>query len=122
MSTHYAAPTKRAYVTLRRKGAAVTFTQTIPGTYDAATDTYGPNSTVTVTGYAVRDQGNPQTYDALGLSLSEAPTLIFGSVTAGSLPALGAKVTWNAIVYTVRDVQPVDPDGQAIIAMLVVAR
>src|SRR3990167_9392536 len=114
MTTLYAQQQAWSYATLKRKGVAVTFTLTDPGTYDPATDLWTWGSTTTVAGYAVRIAGNPITYARLSLVLSEAPTLLFGPTTAGSLPALGSTVTWRSIVYAVRDVNPIEPDGTAI--------
>jgi hypothetical protein len=121
--TLYATEAADALATLAEAGAAVTFTQTIPGTYDAATDTWSAASTVTVTGYAIRDTGgDPRRYAALSLVQSEAPRLLFGSDTAGSLPAPLSTVVWGGITYTVRDIEPVAPDGTAIVAYIIVSR
>lgn len=111
-----------ALATVSRKGAAVTFTFKNPGTYDEATGLFSGASTTTITGSAVRVRGNPKTYDRLSLKQSEAPTLLFTPETYGSLPEMDYTVTWNSIVYTVRDVEPVAPDGTAILAKIVVAR
>lgn len=122
MTFLYAAQAASALATLRRKGAAVTCTQTLPGTYDPLTDLWSSPSTVTVSGYAIRDTGgNPQRWRDLELIQSEAPRLLFGSTTAGSLPALGATLVWGGTTYTVRDVDPIEPDGTAIVAHLIVS-
>jgi hypothetical protein len=70
----------------------VTFTKIIPGTYDPATDTTTAGTTVTVSGYAMRIQGDPDEYARLGLIQSEHPMLLFRPDTAGQLPVLGATV------------------------------
>lgn len=122
MTFLYAAQAASALATLKRKGAAVTFTQVLPGTFDPVTETWSGGSTATVSGYAIRDTGgNPQRWIALSLIQSEAPRLLFGSTTAGSLPALGATVSWGGTTYTVRDVEPIEPDGTAIVAFLIVS-
>lgn len=89
-------------------------------TYTPTTDT-STVSSASVAGYAVRTRGNPKVYEALKLIESEAPTLLFSPTTYGSMPDLGATVTWNGKTYTVRDVLPVAPDGTGIIAKVVVA-
>jgi len=123
MSTVYAPQAAGALATLKRKGAAVTFTRTVPGTYDAATDVWSAPSTVTVSGYAIRDVGgNPQRYLALELIQSESPRLLFGPSTPGALPALGSAVTWNGVGYSVRDVEPIGPDGPAVVAYVIVSK
>ena len=101
---------------------AVTFTHSTPGTYDAATDTWGTPVTTTVTGEAVRVRGDPETYRALGLIQSENPTLLFTPATYGEAPEPGYTVEWSNVVYTVRDVNPVAPDGVMILARVVVSR
>lgn len=122
MTTLYASQQASSYATLKRKGAAVSFIETLPGTLDPVTETYSGATTVTVAGYAVRVAGDPIRYRALELIQSENPTLLFGSTTAGSLPAVGSRVTWNALAYTVRDVEPLAPDGPAILAYIIIAR
>lgn len=122
MTTAYARQQASALATLRRKGTAITFTQQVRGTHDAATGTYTSPSTVTVAGYAMRVPGDPATYKARELIQSEAPALLFAPTTAGSLPALGATCGWNGVTYTVRDVDPFAPDGPAILATILVSR
>lgn len=119
--TKYAADHAGALADLTEAGAAVTFTRTTPGTYDAATDTHTAPVTSSVTGSAIKVSGRPKKYEALGLKESEAPTLLFAPTTYGSLPALGASVTFGGTTYTVRDVDSVAIDGTAIIAYVVVA-
>lgn len=103
-------------------GVAVTFTMVTPGTYDAATDTWTDAVDASVSGYAIRTRGNPLRYQALGLVQSESPTLLFTPTTYGDQPVVGSTVTWGGVVYTVKDVEPVEPDGNAILCKVVVAR
>ena len=103
-------------------GAAVTFTLERAGLYDPATDTSTGATTTTVAGYAVQVEGDPERYRALGLVEGEAPTLLFVPSTFGALPPLGARVTWASASYTVRAVDPLRPDGNAILANVIVAR
>jgi hypothetical protein len=122
MSVSYAPEHADAKGEIADAGASVTFTRQIPGTLDEATGLYSGSSTSTVTGSAVRVRGNPKTLAALSLKESEAPTLLFAPTTFGSLPLPGDTVSWNSVTYTVRDVDPVEPNGTAIIARIVVAR
>jgi hypothetical protein len=118
----YAAEHADALAMVAEAGASVTFTLTIPGTYDAATDTWTGGSTSTVTGDAIRTRGNPERYKALELIESESPALLFTPDTYGDLPALNSTVSWNSTTYTVRDVDPIAPDGTAIAARVIVVR
>lgn len=111
-----------ALADLAEAGASVTFTFASPGTYTASTGLFSGDTTTTVTGAAIRIAGNPLRYQALGLTQTEAPTLLFAPTTFGSLPVLGASVTFGGVTYTVRDVEPLALDGTAILANIVVAR
>lgn len=118
----YVAEHSSALLDLGDAGASVTFSHTTTGTYDPATDTTTGATVTTVTGKAIRTKGDPLKYQALNLVASEAPTLLFTPTTYGSLPSLGDTVSWGSVVYSVKDVDPVAPDGTAIIARIVVAR
>ena len=118
----YAPDHAGALADLAEAGASVTFTFASPGTYTASTGLFSSETATTVTGAAIRITGNPLRYQALGLTQTEAPTLLFAPTTYGSLPVLGASVTFGGIAYTVRDVEPLALDGNAILANVVVAR
>lgn len=98
---------------LARKGAAVTFSKEIPGTYDPATDTSSPPTSATVTGYAMRIAGDPDEYSRLGLIQSEHPMLSFVPDTLGQLPTLGMTVVFGGETLTVEDVNPCAMNGTA---------
>lgn len=110
-----------ALADVQAAGAAVTFSLTTD-VLDPSTSTYVAGATVTVPGYAISRSGNPIKYAALGLLLMEAPTLVFVPSTYGNLPGLGYSVVWNSTTYLVKDVDPVGPDGPAILAKVIVAR
>lgn len=111
----------RALASVTRKGTAVTFSYT-SDTYNGLTDVTTSVS-ATVLGYAVRVGGNPIRYRDLGLSLTEAPSLLVAPTTYGQAPPLGATVSWGSLTYTVRDVAPVDPDGSgSIVCTVIVVR
>lgn len=99
---------------------SVTITRST-SSYDPTTDSMTVTSSEIV-GVAVRVEGNPITYQRLGLVESEAPTLCFSPRTYGETPAPGDKITWGQVQYTVRDVNPLAPDGVTILAHLVIAR
>lgn len=122
MATSYATEHASAYADILAAGAAVTFSAVSAGTYDGATDTWSTPVTTTVAGAAIRVRGNPQTYQALELIQSEAPTLLFAPSTYGATPALGMTVTWDGVVYTVRAVEPIAPSGDTILERVVVAK
>jgi hypothetical protein len=116
--SQYTAVASRALASVKRKGVAVTFAETVR-THDGATETFTA-SVVTVAGYAVRIPARPDTYERLGLIQSTAPTLLFTPATYGEVPALGATVSWSGKTLTVADVNPLEPDGTVILAEVVV--
>ena len=87
----------------------------------AATDAVTPTVT-TVTGEAIQVRPSLQRYQALGLVLATMPTLFFTPTTYGEVPKPGDTVEWADETYTVRDVDPIAPDGVVIAARIVVAR
>ncbi|MGB0878684.1 MAG: hypothetical protein ACPGVY_11370 [Mycobacterium sp.] len=100
-------------------GVAVTFTTEVEGTHNPLTETFGEPTTSTVTGHAVRVRGDKDTYTRLGLVYARHPTLLFAPSTYGDLPEAGWTVVWDGVTYTVAEVDPVAPDGAAIIARVV---
>lgn len=118
MTTSYAPDHASALADIRAAGAAVTFTRTALG-YDETTGGNTPSAS-TVAGYAVRIPGDPTRYQRLGLVMSTHPTLLVGATTFGSVPAPGDTVAWGGVTYTVRDVEPLEPNGSAIISTVVV--
>jgi len=79
-----------------------------------------------IDGDAIQVRGDPRRYQALGLVLDTMPTLLF-SPTIYGLRANGSefvqpgdRVSWANKDYTVKDVDPVAPDGVVIIARIVV--
>jgi hypothetical protein len=120
--TIYAAEHASALADVRAAGAAVTFTETRPGTKDEATETYSAPTIVTVAGYAMQVAGDPRRYAELRLVQSEAPALFFVPATIGTLPAALSTVVWNGLTYSVRDIAPFGPDGPAIFATIIVSR
>jgi hypothetical protein len=107
---------------LARKGAPVTFTKTTPGTYDGNTDTWLPPTTVTVSGFAMQIDGDPEVYASLGLIQSENPMLLFKPTVIGVLPGLGFTVPWGADTLTVKDVEPLAMNGIATAARIRASR
>lgn len=115
----YARTHAKTLATLRAKGAALPCTLETPAT-EAMDGTRTPGSTVTVDGYAVQDDGgDPARYAALGLSLANAPRVLFCAVTYGAVPSVGMRCTWGGEPRTVRDVEPYGPDGVAIYSYLI---
>lgn len=120
MSPNYVASHASALRQVKAAGASVTFTKA-SRTRDPETG-QSTKSTATVTGHAVRVSGRPDRYQALGLIESKAPTLMFVPATRGELPEPGSEVTWGGEDHTVRDVEPVAPDGTAIAARIIAER
>ncbi len=92
--------------------------------------TYDPETGVltevesTITGAAIRVRGDPLRYQALGLSLTENPTLFFVPDTYGAEPEPGDEVVWpvNGTKYKIEDVDPIAPDGVLIAARIAIGR
>ena len=108
--------------TLARKGAAATFSYATPGTYDPLTDTTSGGATVTVAGFAMEIDGDPDLYSSLGLIESENPTLLFRPTTQGVLPVLGATIVWGAETLTVKNIKRLAMAGTPTAAKIVVSR
>lgn len=100
---------------------AVTFTRTLQVNYDPETD-LGTETVSTVVGVAMRVQGDPHRYQALGLVESKAPTLYFVPTTYGQTPEPGDTVTWESEEYTARDVLPLAPDGVTIACRIIIEK
>lgn len=116
----YAPQYASASATLARKGAPVTFTLSTPS-YDAATDTTTVTES-TAAGQAVRLPGDRKRYEALNLRETDAITLLVALSTYGANVALGARFTFGAQTWTVRAVDPLQPDGTTIVQTVVGAR
>jgi len=99
---------------------AVTFTRTTT-THDRTTDTI-TESTSSIVGTAMKTQGNPARYSALGLIESEAPTLLFTPRTYGDRIQPGDRCTFKGNTYTARDCDHLEPDGVVIHTKVIVER
>jgi hypothetical protein len=103
-----------------------TFTRTDPGTYDPETGLHTSPTTSTITGSAIMVRGKPQRYEALGLNLTTMPTLLFTpddyqlSAFSTDFVRPGDTVSWRSVTYTVKDVEPIAPDGVVIMARIIV--
>ena len=105
----------------------ITFTRTTQ-TADPATGIPTPTVT-TITGNAVRvaprSKLDIERYAELGLQLHQIAVLLFTPTTYGDTPQTGDTVVWpatNGATYTVRDVNPIAPDGVTIAARVAVTR
>jgi hypothetical protein len=105
----------------------ITFTRTTPGTHDPTTGAWSDPTVTTITGSAIQVRGDPRRYQALELVLSTMPTLLFGptdyGLRAGTAEFVqpGDTTVWGTKIYTVRDVDPIAPDGVVIAARIVIA-
>lgn len=110
---------------VKAAGSAVTFRKVVPEHYDPDSDTTVPEAVVTVSGYAIKRRAKAddlRKYRRLELIESEAPYLFFVPNVYGTIPLLGSTVEWMGSLHTVRDCDPVAPDGTAIAAYVVVSR
>lgn len=105
-------------------GTPVTFSRTTrvedPATGQSTT------TAITVAGHAIRTKGDALRLQALGIVERDVVVLLFTAATYGDTPRPGDTVEWpagsGARPYTVRDVDPVAPDGPSIIARVTVTR
>lgn len=118
----YTATHTRALGTVSRKGSAVSFTLSSPGTYDPTTDTHSSPTTTTVSGYAVQDDAGK--HRRAGELIGETNVvLLFTPSTRGELPLADYSVTWNSATHSVvRTFREINPDGQGAIAAYVELR
>jgi hypothetical protein len=105
---------------------SVTFTRTDPGTYDPETGIHTSPTSSTITGSAIQVRGDAQRYAAQELNLSTMPTLLFTpydydlSAFSSAFVRPGDTVVWRTVTYTVKDVEPIAPDGVVILARIIV--
>ena len=121
MTSIYTADAVEVDAEFREAGGPVTFPGAIPGTagaYDPVTDTFGAGTPATdAASYAIQPEGDPDTYRALSLILSNPVTL---NVAAYRLTAVsvtlrpGMLFVWASVAYTIRTAEPFGPDGTAI--------
>jgi hypothetical protein len=107
---------------MARKGASVTFSKIVPGTYDPETEIRTPPTTLTVTGKAMQVDGDPDLYARLQLIESENPTLEFKADVIGVIPVLGMTVPWGNETLTVKNIKPLAMNGTPTAAFLVCSR
>ena len=107
-----------AYADLLAAGASVTFTIR-SGTHAPDSGIFTAPTTSSVTGAAMRVKANRTEEDAYrtaGIVSDRVVCLLFAPTTYGSLPTLGATVTWNGETLTCKGITPLAPDGTAILA------
>lgn len=130
MTTQYAADHASALADLKDAGSPVTFSfQQGDGTYLADLDFETYAGPVTVSGYALRVKGEPRKYEMRSDGLApqsttqqEVATLLFCPATLGEEPALDMLVPWGGHTFRVTAVDPLEPDGSAILMRVKVAR
>lgn len=118
----YAQTHANALRLVTRKGSPITFTLTSPGTLDPATDHFSGATVTSVSGSAVQDNGDPEQYAQMGLTMSDPRTLWFEPTTYGQEPPLSATCVWGTTTYTVKNVRTTSPDGTMIGCYVVVSR
>lgn len=111
MTSIYAATAARALATIRRKGGTVLFATTSGRVYDADTGQWTGGAPVTASGWAVQEEDDPMRISALGLSLVDPVTLLVAAFGLGIVPATNMAMTWAEVIYTVKNVEALAPDG-----------
>lgn len=76
----------------------------------------------TITGSAIQVHGVPQRYRDMGLVLATMPTLLFTPTTYGERPMPGDTCVWplGGETFTVKDVDPIAPDGVMIMGRVII--
>jgi hypothetical protein len=92
----------------------VTFTR-LTKTFSASDETFSSPTSSTITGSAIQVRGKPDRYRDLNLSLA---TDLAANGSEFVLP--GDTVSWASKTYTVKDVDPIAPDGFVIAARIIV--
>lgn len=104
----------------------MTFTRTTLGV-EAADGTFGADTTTTIDGEGILVRGTPQEYEAAGLVLKSAPTVLFTpseyplSAFTPEFVLPGDTTVINDVTFTVKAVlSVVAPDGYVIISRIAV--
>jgi hypothetical protein len=118
----YAATAQRALATIRKKGAPFTLTTASGRVYDPDLGTWTGGAPVVATGYAVQDEDDPMRFSALSLTLVDPVTLLAAAFGLAVVPAPNMALTWAGVIYTVKNVEAIAPDGTAIVYTLIGSR
>jgi len=108
----------RFHERLTASGAQVVFTQRVETSYNPVTDT-NVVETQKIYGLAVEIPANPEVFKNLELVVSVNKILYFSPNTVGQIPQVNATVEWADTTFTVKEVMPIAPLGEAIAARVV---
>jgi hypothetical protein len=92
------------------------------------TDGNSTESVTTIEGEAIQISGKPATYARLGLSASQAPTLLFTPENyelrawSNEFVLPGDEIEWAGSTFIARDVETLAPDGYVVLGWIVVER
>jgi hypothetical protein len=112
-----------ALADLAEAGAAIVFTRTVPGTIDDTLEQSGLPTTAQLSGKAMEVDGSIKRYEDLKLVASQTRTVLFAPDVLGQLPLLDDETTWGGIKYRFKQsYNQVAPDGEPILAYLIIAR
>lgn len=120
--SNYDAISARALATISKKGGAVTFHETgTASTYSASTDTWsGAVPASDVVGRAIQLEDDPKRRAARSLVLTNPLTLLVAASGLSITPMVGKTMTWNSVVYAIRDVEVLAPNGTTPILFTIV--
>lgn len=114
MTTAYLSEQKSAAKDIKKAGAPVTFARGKQTYNDSDSSLSGTE--VSASSYAIRTKGNPVRLAALNLKLVQPVTLLVAAFyLAAFVPLPDDKMTFGGVVYTIKDIDPVAPDGAAIV-------
>lgn len=114
--TQYSDEITSAQEALDDAGGAIAFTRSASG-YNGVTGQFS-QAPVSAATSALQVKANPMTISALAAKglvlLRPIAWLVAASKLGAFVPAFDDAATWAGTTYTVRDVQPLAPDGAAI--------
>jgi|SRR5690606_12254112 len=111
---NYEAKHAKALKKVQNGGAPVTFTKTVPGSYDPVTQEHTQPSEITVSGSAVEIPGDPEEYAASDLIPRNPVTLIFVPAERGQELEQNMVCEWAGLNRSVFQRFPIRPDGVVI--------
>jgi hypothetical protein len=111
-----AALATRILAAITKHGGVVTFPGTTGGaTYNPVTDTWsGGTPGAAATGRAIQKKDDPERFQAMGLTMANAITLLVAAEGLAVTPAPGMAFQWAGKTYTALAVEPMAPQGTAL--------
>lgn len=110
----YVAEAASARADIAAAGAPVTFTTASGRVYDPDTGLWSGGTPVTTTGSAIQVKDDPMRFSALGLQIADPITLLVAAAGLTLVPSPNIAMTWRGVIYTVKNVEALAPNGSPI--------